>query len=68
MVVSRNTRGKQVSFEDTAHGERMPPQAHTEAPWINEVHQSVSVNGYLTATTAGSDEDNKVLFVSAQSV
>jgi len=29
------------------HGETMPPQAHTDAPWIDEVHQSVSVNGYL---------------------
>lgn len=47
MVVSRNTWGKQVSFEDMAHGETMPPQAHDNAPWIDEVHQSVSVNGYL---------------------
>ena len=29
------------------HGETMPPQAHTDAPFIDEVHQSVSVNGYL---------------------
>jgi hypothetical protein len=29
------------------HGETMPPQAHDNAPWIDEVHQSVSVNGYL---------------------
>eukprot|EP00573_Skeletonema_grethae_P002718 CAMPEP_0201686088 /NCGR_PEP_ID=MMETSP0578-20130828/653_1 /ASSEMBLY_ACC=CAM_ASM_000663 /TAXON_ID=267565 /ORGANISM="Skeletonema grethea, Strain CCMP 1804" /LENGTH=955 /DNA_ID=CAMNT_0048170085 /DNA_START=103 /DNA_END=2970 /DNA_ORIENTATION=+ len=29
------------------HGESMPPQAHANAPWIDEVHQSVSVNNNL---------------------
>lgn len=29
------------------HGESMPPQAHPNAPWIDEVHQSVSVNENL---------------------
>ena len=29
------------------HGETLPPQAHLNAPWIDEVHQSVSVNNNL---------------------
>ncbi len=29
------------------HGESMPPQAHISAPWIDEVHQSVSANENL---------------------
>jgi hypothetical protein len=29
------------------HGESLPPQAHTDAPWVDEVLQSVSVNSEL---------------------
>jgi len=34
-------------FVPDLHGETMPPQAHANAPWIDEVHQSVSVNTNL---------------------
>jgi len=57
MVVSRNTRGKQVSFEDTAHGETMPPQAHTEARlrmtvMVEEAHMSAT----MTKTSTSDDK------------
>ena len=34
-------------FVPNRHGETMPPQAHSDAPWVDEVHQSVSVNNNL---------------------
>ena len=35
------------------YGETMPPQAHQNAPWIDEVHQSVSVNTALNDNSEG---------------
>lgn len=40
------------------HGETLPPQIHTDAPWIDEVHQSVSVNGYLNFGIGRCNGDN----------
>ena len=34
-------------YAPNLYGEAMPPQAHPKAPFIDEVHQSVSVNGAL---------------------
>ena len=40
-------------FVPDMYGETMPPQAHQNAPWIDEVHQSVSVNTALNDNSEG---------------
>ena len=39
------------------HGESMPPQAHVDAPWIDEVFQSVSVNNDLNKREGMCNDD-----------
>ena len=41
------------------YGETLPPQVHAEAPWIDEVQQSVSVNTQLNEV----DGDGKLYYI-----
>ena len=40
-------------FAPNLYGEAMPPQAHDDAPWIDEVHQSVSVASHHNDVAGG---------------
>ena len=47
-TVRIGTGGNMYShYSPDRHGEAMPPQGHTDAPWIDEVQQCVAVNGNL---------------------
>ena len=45
------------------HGETMAPQAHTNAPWVDEVHQSVSVSGLNNPNGACKDNPYSCYFI-----